>query len=72
MQLNAYFVTHLDRAPRQGDVLMWGEVALVAHKVAGGKVTTVGLRLDEPDPTPPQNLVGRIKAALHRLEQRLF
>jgi cell volume regulation protein A len=72
MQLNTYFVTHLDRAPRQGDVLMWGEVALVAHKVAGGKVTTVGLRLDEPDPTPPKNLMDRIKAALHRLEQRLF
>ncbi|MGE0061612.1 MAG: potassium/proton antiporter [Xanthobacteraceae bacterium] len=72
MQLNTYFVTHLDRAPRQGDVLMWGEVALVAHKVSGGKVTTVGLRLDEPDPAPPQNLVGRIKAALQRLERRLF
>ena len=72
MQLNAYFVTHLDRAPRQGDVLMWGEVALVAHKVAGGKVTTVGLRLDAPDPTPPKNLLERVTAALHRLEQRLF
>jgi hypothetical protein len=30
------------------------------------------LRLDEPDPTPPKNLMDRIKAALHRLEQRLF
>jgi cell volume regulation protein A len=72
MQLSTYFATNLDRLPRQGDVLMWGEVALVAHKVAGGKLVTVGLRLVEPDPTPPKNLIDRIKAALQRLERRLF
>ncbi|MGE0564320.1 MAG: potassium/proton antiporter [Pseudolabrys sp.] len=71
MQLSTYFATHTERVPRQGDVLMWGEVALVAHKVVAGKVTTVGLRLDEPDPAPPQSLPGRVKAALKKFERYL-
>lgn len=72
MQLSTYFATHLQRAPRQGDVLMWGEVALVAHKVSSGKLVTVGLRLDEPDPAPPQGLLGRLRLAVYRLQNRFL
>lgn len=68
MSLSDYFVAHSQRSPRQGDVLAWGDVALVAHKVASGKVITVGLRLDEPDPVPPpKDLGGRIRAALRKI-----
>ena len=68
MSLSDYFVAHSQRSPRQGDVLAWGDVALVAHKVTSGKVITVGLRLDEPDPVPPpKDLGGRIRAALRKI-----
>jgi cell volume regulation protein A len=47
-----YFAAELGRPARQNDILMLGPIALLAHHVAGGRVTTVGLRLAEPDPEP--------------------
>jgi cell volume regulation protein A len=70
MPLADYFAAQSERAPRPGDVLAWGEVALVAHKVVKGKVTLVGLRLDEPDPAPPQSWSGRAIAKIRRLLNR--
>lgn len=43
----------LGRPARPGDVVPLGVIALLAHSVAAGKVTNVGLRLAEPDPKPP-------------------
>ena len=45
MSLADHFAARLKRAPRQGDVLPLGTIALVAHRVADGRVTSVGLRL---------------------------
>jgi potassium/hydrogen antiporter len=40
------------RRPRQGDIVPLGPIALLAHQVANGRVTSVGLRLPEDDDDP--------------------
>ncbi|MFN3655965.1 MAG: potassium/proton antiporter, partial [Pseudolabrys sp.] len=47
--LAAFFTEYLHRPPKQGDVVALGPIALLAHKVEGGTVVTVGLRLAEPE-----------------------
>jgi hypothetical protein len=47
------FRAHLKRPAKTGDILPIGTIALVAHKVANGRVVTVGLRLADPDPQVP-------------------
>lgn len=44
-----YFSEQLRRRTRAGDVVELGPIALLAHKVDGGRVITVGLRLAEPE-----------------------
>ncbi|MGC2712950.1 MAG: potassium/proton antiporter [Pseudolabrys sp.] len=44
-----YFSEQLRRRVKTGDVVELGPIALLAHKVTGGLVTTVGLRLAEPE-----------------------
>jgi potassium/hydrogen antiporter len=44
-----YFSEQLRRRLKTGDVVELGPIALLAHKVTGGLVTTVGLRLAEPE-----------------------
>jgi cell volume regulation protein A len=65
--LAAYFAGRLGRV-KQGDVLPFGAMTLVAHTVADGNVTTVGLRLAlaEPDMAPPASLAGRVRQWLRR------
>src|SRR6187455_128619 len=60
MPLADYFVEESRRRPKQGDVVQLGPIALVAHRMASGRVTSVGLRLAEDD-TPPATISGRIK-----------
>jgi cell volume regulation protein A len=48
--LAAHMEKHLGRPTRPGDVVPLGAIALLAHKVADGRVSLVGLRLAEPDP----------------------
>jgi len=43
------FADELKRAARSGDIIHVGPIALLAHKVTQGRVTTVGLQLAEPD-----------------------
>jgi cell volume regulation protein A len=50
LPLAAYFAEQLGRAPRIGDVVALGPIALLAHQVETGRVVTVGLRLAEPEP----------------------
>ncbi len=64
-----YFVEQLRRQPRRGDVVGLGPIALLAHKVDFGRVTTVGLRLAEPE--EPADLVGRAKAWWKKLQNWL-
>src|SRR5262249_4452861 len=58
------------RRPKQGDVVPLGPIALLAHRVVAGRVTSVGLRLAE-DEEPPTTVSGRLKKAARDLWARL-
>jgi cell volume regulation protein A len=47
--LAAYMAEELRHTPRPGDVVPLGPIALVAHRVTAGRVSTVGLRLADED-----------------------
>jgi cell volume regulation protein A len=49
VSLAAHFEDELKRAPKQGDIVQLGPIALLAHVVTDGKLKTVGLRLADPD-----------------------
>jgi potassium/hydrogen antiporter len=61
-----YFSEQLRRRPRIGDIVALGPIALLAHKVDGGTVTTVGLRLAEPEAA--NDLAGRARALWKRAQ----
>jgi potassium/hydrogen antiporter len=48
------------RKPKQGDVVPLGPIALLAHRVNEGRVTSVGLRLPEDD-EEPATLLAKLK-----------
>jgi cell volume regulation protein A len=50
----------LGRPPKQSDVVPLGPIALVVHRFADGRVTSVGLRLADDDAVPA-TLAGRLK-----------
>jgi cell volume regulation protein A len=61
----ADFMTEwLGRLPRAGDVVMLGPIALLAHTVEDGRVTTVGLRM--PEPEDEQTLRSSVNALRRR------
>jgi cell volume regulation protein A len=62
-----FFSEQLGRRSKTGDIVQLGPIALLAHKVADGRVTTVGLRLAEPE--EPTDLVGRLKALWKRIQK---
>jgi potassium/hydrogen antiporter len=49
VSLSDYFSEQLRRRVKTGDIVELGPIALLAHKVGSGAVTTVGLRLAEPE-----------------------
>jgi cell volume regulation protein A len=49
LPLADFMAEQLGRAPRSGDIVSLGPIALLAHAVENGRVTTVGLRLPEPE-----------------------
>ncbi|MGN6570274.1 MAG: potassium/proton antiporter, partial [Pseudolabrys sp.] len=49
LSLAQYFIEQLGRPARVGDIVALGPIALLAHQVESGRVTTVGLRLAEPE-----------------------
>jgi cell volume regulation protein A len=49
LSLSDYFSEQLRRRVKNGDIVELGPIALLAHKVSNGAVTTVGLRLAEPE-----------------------
>jgi cell volume regulation protein A len=66
-----FFAAQL-KQPKQGDSLPLGTIALVAHRVTDGRVTSVGLRLVEDDELEePASWWGRVKRAMRRLVARL-
>ncbi|HZT28218.1 MAG TPA: potassium/proton antiporter [Pseudolabrys sp.] len=64
-----YFREQLKRQPKRGDVVLLGPIALLAHKVDFGRVSTVGLRLAEPETAT--DLIGRAKALLQKVRTLL-
>jgi potassium/hydrogen antiporter len=58
-----YFAEEIKRRPKQGDVVPLGPIALVAHRVADGRLASVGLRLAE-DEESPATLAAKIKRAV--------
>src|SRR6478736_4802309 len=64
-----YFSEQLRRRARTGDIVELGPIGLLAHKVENGQVTTVGLRLAEPE--EPTGLSGRVEALRRRIRDRL-
>ncbi len=64
-----YFSEQLRRRTKTGDVVELGPIALLAHNVSGGRATTIGLRLAEPE--EPADLGGRLKSLWHRLQKFL-
>jgi cell volume regulation protein A len=62
-----FFTENLGRPPKAGDIVQLGPIALLAHKVENGRLTTVGLRLAEPE--APGDILGRIKALWNRVQK---
>jgi cell volume regulation protein A len=69
MTLADDFPTHLKRPAKTGDILPIGTIALVAHKVAHGRVVTVGLRLADPEPEVPLTMRQRARMLWQRLRK---
>src|SRR5215831_5688879 len=61
-----YFAEMRPRRIKAGDVVELGPIALLAHKVEQGRVTTVGLRLAEPEET--SDLIGRLESLWKRIQ----
>ena len=64
-----HFTDQLGRAARHGDIVVLGPIALLAHTVVDGRVTTVGLRLAEPE--APADWPGRAKALIKSVQNKL-
>src|SRR5262249_39492547 len=70
ISLAAHMAEELGRSPKQGDVVQLGPIALVAHRVAGGRVTNVGLRLADEEASPA-TFAARVKKIVRDLWARL-
>jgi cell volume regulation protein A len=68
--LAEYFAEERGGRVKQNDILMLGPVGLLAHRVEDGRVTTVGLRLADPDEDvgiAELPLVARLKRKARRV-----
>ena len=66
-----HFAKKLGHPPHRNDKVALGIIALVAHTVAGGRVTTVGLQLAEPEPAAPMTRMQRLRQRVRRSLARL-
>jgi len=67
MALADFFAEELRRAPRQNDIVPLGPIALLAQKVTGGRVATVGLKLAEDEEPPAVSPAGRLRQLAKRV-----
>ena len=67
VSLADFFTENLGRPARSGDIVRLGPIALLAHKVERGRVSTVGLRLAEVE--EQATLPGRAKELWRRLQK---
>jgi potassium/hydrogen antiporter len=70
ISLADHMAEEIKRRPRQGDIVPLGPIALLAHRVTDGRVTSVGLRLAEDD-AAPATLAAKLKRAARDLWARL-
>jgi potassium/hydrogen antiporter len=70
ISLADHMADELKRRPKQNDIVPLGPIALLAHRVADGRVTSVGLRLPEDD-EQPATLAGRLRKTVRALWSRL-
>jgi potassium/hydrogen antiporter len=66
ISLADHMAEEIKRRPRQGDIVPLGPIALLAHRVTDGRVTSVGLRLPE-DEAEPATLAAKLKKAARDL-----
>jgi cell volume regulation protein A len=64
-----HFAEELKRPAKTGDIVALGPIALLAHKVAAGRVATVGLRLAEPDADAPRSWRAHLAVWWKRLRE---
>ena len=64
ISLAAYIEQSLIHAPKEGNIVPLGSIALVVHRVNEGRVTSVGLRLAEDEDA---NVLAKLKKAARRL-----
>jgi cell volume regulation protein A len=69
ISLADHIAEEVKRRPKQGDIVPLGPIALLAHRVNEGRVTSVGLRLPEDD-EEPLTLTARLKKAARDLWAR--
>jgi potassium/hydrogen antiporter len=69
ISLADHIAEEVKRRPKQGDIVPLGPIALLAHRVNEGRVTSVGLRLPEDD-EEPATLTARLKKAARDLWAR--
>jgi cell volume regulation protein A len=69
--LGDYLEARLGRKPRPGDTVGLGAIALVVHRVGGGHVTSVGLRLADDEEEPVTTKTRRIGRIARRLQIKL-
>ncbi len=67
VSLADYFSEQLRRRVKVGDVVELGPIALLAHKVEGGRAITVGLRLAEPEAST--DLIGHAETLWKRIRK---
>ncbi len=70
ISLADHIAEEVKRRPKQGDIVPLGPIALLAHRVSKGRVTSVGLRLPEDD-EPPTTVAAKLKKAARDLWARL-
>jgi potassium/hydrogen antiporter len=71
ISLADHLASELTHPPKAGDVVPLGPIALVAHRVSGGRATSVGLRLADEDADAAPNLATRLRRVMARLWSRL-
>ena len=64
-----YFADQLGKRIKVGDVVELGPIALLAHRAEHGRVTTVGLRLAEPE--EPADLPAQLRSYWRKIRARL-
>jgi potassium/hydrogen antiporter len=67
LPLADFMAEQLGRTARNGDIVSLGPIALLAHAIENGRVTTVGLRLPEPEEIGWKEQFAALRGRLRKL-----